>query len=320
MAKDETMIGITGLPIPKKKMSPAKQHEFEKKRRANLGTNVGGERYKKDVTPGYNPRSRTFEEFMSIAEAVSASDRKLAQSGILSKRADDLQREIDAVKGGKKPAAPTRSARRITKQDYEVKEETAVADKPPTKEEKRKIALMQKLARLKAQAKAPAIVSDVATKEEFEIDEAKVEAGASDVVKKDIRSRRFVGSKGEKNYDAMGPTASNWVSAARLRAHKAARGVKKEDYEIDEAKVDVGLSDAEKKKVRTARQGYAGAKLPGSVPLHTGDIDRRAAHRERDELNKDAKDIRKSKLNAPQFQGTTGAERLAQVKKAKGIR
>jgi hypothetical protein len=46
MAKDETMIGITGLPIPKKKMSPAKQHEFEKKRRANLGTNVGGERYK----------------------------------------------------------------------------------------------------------------------------------------------------------------------------------------------------------------------------------------------------------------------------------
>ena len=35
MAKDETMVGITGLPIPKKKMSPAKQHEFEKKRRAN---------------------------------------------------------------------------------------------------------------------------------------------------------------------------------------------------------------------------------------------------------------------------------------------
>lgn len=65
-----------------------------------------------------------------------------------------------------------------------------------------------------------------------ELDEAKVEAGASDVVKKDVRSRRFVGSKGEKNYDAMGPTASNWVSAARLRAHKAARGVKKEEVDI----------------------------------------------------------------------------------------
>ena len=72
-----------------------------------------------------------------------------------------------------------------------------------------------------------------------ELDEAKVEAGASDVVKKDVRSRRFVGSKGEKNYDAMGPTASNWVSAARLRAHKAARGVKKEDFEIDEAYKDL---------------------------------------------------------------------------------
>ena len=68
MAKDETMVGITGLPIPKKKMSPAKQHEFEKKRRANLGTNVGGQTYSKDVTPGYNPRQRTFEEFMAICE------------------------------------------------------------------------------------------------------------------------------------------------------------------------------------------------------------------------------------------------------------
>jgi hypothetical protein len=45
MAKDETEIGITGLPIPKKKRSPKKQHEFEKERRANLGTNIGGQRY-----------------------------------------------------------------------------------------------------------------------------------------------------------------------------------------------------------------------------------------------------------------------------------
>ena len=50
-------------------------------------------------------------------------------------------------------------------------EETAVAEKPPTKEEKRKIQLMQKLARLKAAAKAPAVVSDVSTKEEVEIQE-----------------------------------------------------------------------------------------------------------------------------------------------------
>lgn len=32
--KDETEEGITGLPIPKKNMSPKKRHEFEKKRRA----------------------------------------------------------------------------------------------------------------------------------------------------------------------------------------------------------------------------------------------------------------------------------------------
>ena len=55
-AKDETEIGITGLPIPKKKRSPKKQYEFEKARRKNLGTNVGGKTYKKDVTPYYNPR------------------------------------------------------------------------------------------------------------------------------------------------------------------------------------------------------------------------------------------------------------------------
>ena len=33
MAKDETEEGITGQPIPKKKMSPAKRHKFEKERR-----------------------------------------------------------------------------------------------------------------------------------------------------------------------------------------------------------------------------------------------------------------------------------------------
>jgi hypothetical protein len=71
MAKDQTEIGITGLPIPKKKRSPRKQYEFEKKRRQNLGTNVGGQTYSKDVSPNYNPRERTFEEFMSIVENLA---------------------------------------------------------------------------------------------------------------------------------------------------------------------------------------------------------------------------------------------------------
>jgi hypothetical protein len=40
-AKDETEIGITGQPIPKKKMSAAKRYEFEKKRRENLKKRTG---------------------------------------------------------------------------------------------------------------------------------------------------------------------------------------------------------------------------------------------------------------------------------------
>jgi len=70
--KDETEIGITGKPIPKKNLSPKNRYEFEKKRRAHLGQNVGGKTYKSDVTPYYNPRGRTFEEFMSIIEQINA--------------------------------------------------------------------------------------------------------------------------------------------------------------------------------------------------------------------------------------------------------
>jgi len=77
MAKDETEIGITGLPIPKKKRSPAKQYKFEKQRRENIGPNVGGVPIKKDVTPYYNPHQRTFEEFMNIAEGKVDPNEKL---------------------------------------------------------------------------------------------------------------------------------------------------------------------------------------------------------------------------------------------------
>lgn len=69
-AKDETEIGITGLPIPKKKRTPAKQYEFEKQRRTNLGPNVRGIPMRSDVNPNTNPRQRTFEEFMMIAEEI----------------------------------------------------------------------------------------------------------------------------------------------------------------------------------------------------------------------------------------------------------
>lgn len=173
MAKDETEIGFTGGLIPKKKRSPAKQHEFEKKRRANLGTNVGGVKYSKDVTSYYNPRTKTFEEFMSVCEAVSQSDKKLAQSGVLSRHADALQREIDAAASGKTKPVTKSASRKVTKQSYEVREENDTQS-PPTKEEKRKIKLMQQLERLKKEKSASRIQSDVA-REEYEVEEGYVD-------------------------------------------------------------------------------------------------------------------------------------------------
>jgi hypothetical protein len=71
---------------------------------------------------------RTFEEFMSITEAAlsknptSKSDVALAQSGRISANANALQSQIDAVTSGKPAKTPNRSARKVTKQSYEVKE------------------------------------------------------------------------------------------------------------------------------------------------------------------------------------------------------
>lgn len=80
MAKDETEIGITGKPIPKKKRSPKKQHEFEKKRRENLGQNVGGITYRSDVSPNFNPRSVREEVISYLLDEGFASDEKSAQA------------------------------------------------------------------------------------------------------------------------------------------------------------------------------------------------------------------------------------------------
>jgi hypothetical protein len=100
MAKDQTEIGITGLPIPKKKRSPKKQYEFEKKRRENLGSNVGGRTYSSDVSPNYNPRQRTFEEFVYEAKKAKhqLSKKKIekildAQGGIGAKAVEKYNQE-----------------------------------------------------------------------------------------------------------------------------------------------------------------------------------------------------------------------------------
>ncbi|NBW58409.1 hypothetical protein EBR43_11675 [bacterium] len=80
MAKDETEIGFTGGRIPKKKRSPAKEHEFLKKRRENLGTNVGGTQYSSDVNPYLNPRSVREEVLSYLLDEGFATDEKSAEA------------------------------------------------------------------------------------------------------------------------------------------------------------------------------------------------------------------------------------------------
>jgi len=90
-----------------------------------------------------------------------------------------------------------------------------------------------------------------------------------------------------------------------------------EQVAFQEAKVDKMLPDYKRSAARNARYDNP----DGALALGGGiQRARRAAHRERDELNKDAKDIRRGRLSGPQFQGETGKERIAAVKKAKGMK
>jgi len=147
---------------------------------------------------------------------------------------------------------------------------------------------------------------------EVSMAQAQLDKSAKNI--KDLKKK--LGTK-EKNIPA-------WVQAkitdTEHNTDAAAGYTNKEETEMQEAKVDAGLTDKEKAKVRTARQGYAGAELRvgRNVSSHTGNVARRAAHRERDEMNKDKKDVRRGKTSGTQFQGKTGAERLAKVKSELG--
>jgi hypothetical protein len=192
MAKDKTEVGITGQPVPKPR-TPKQQHELEKKRRMqkHLGTNVGGQQYTSGAkyyvpsTGGTNPRARTFREFVEIAEAVSASDRNLAQSGVLSRHADALQKEIDDVTSGRKKTA-VKSVRKIAKQNYAVREETEIDEgigmtmanalgNPPPLSKRMKLKQALIINKIKSDAKKPRKFSGkaVSQNEEYELDEVK---------------------------------------------------------------------------------------------------------------------------------------------------
>ena len=85
---------------------------------------------------------------------------------------------------------------------------------------------------------------------------------------------------------------------------------------IPEAKVDKLKPEHERATARDKRYDNPSGALKLGGGVRTA---RRADHRDRDELNKDAKDIRRGRLDRPQFQGKTGKERIAAVKKAKGM-
>ena len=82
---------------------------------------------------------------------------------------------------------------------------------------------------------------------------------------------------------------------------------------VDEAKVDKLKPEHERATVRDKRYDNPTGALELGGGIRRA---RRAAHRERDEMNKDKKDVRKGKTDGPQFQGKTGSERLEKVKKA----
>jgi len=72
--KDNTEIGFTGKPIPKKNWkSPTKRYDFEKKRR-EAGFTSTGTKYSNDVNPYFNPRVR--EEVEQLEEARDGKSAK----------------------------------------------------------------------------------------------------------------------------------------------------------------------------------------------------------------------------------------------------
>jgi hypothetical protein len=91
-AKDETEEGITGLPIPKKKMSPKKRHEFEKKRRVERkkrGDERVGDTFSQHRMTGSRGHGSEHENIRSVREELLvdyllgegfASDEKSAQA------------------------------------------------------------------------------------------------------------------------------------------------------------------------------------------------------------------------------------------------
>jgi phage-related protein len=104
MAKDETEEGITGLPIPKKKMSSAKRHEFEKKRRSERKKRNDprvGDSFSQHRMTGSKSHKSEYQNTRSVREEVIsylldegfASDEKSAEA-IMCAMSEDWKQNI----------------------------------------------------------------------------------------------------------------------------------------------------------------------------------------------------------------------------------
>jgi len=115
-AKDETEEGITGLPIPKKKMSPKKRHEFEKKRRTarkERGDDRVGDTFSQHRMTGskghgsenVNTRSIREEIIAHLLDEEFASDEKSAEAIMGAMSEEWKQSIVEATKSYSAKAA-----------------------------------------------------------------------------------------------------------------------------------------------------------------------------------------------------------------------
>ena len=127
--KDETEEGITGLPIPKKRMSPAKRHKFEQKRREERkkrGDDRVGDTFSQYRMTGSRGHGSEYQNIRSVREEVLvdyllgegfASDEKSAQAiaGAMSEEWRESIVEGDALKNTIKTLEGKRDAMNANK-------------------------------------------------------------------------------------------------------------------------------------------------------------------------------------------------------------
>ena len=126
-AKDETEEGITGQPIPKRKLGPAKRHEFEKKRREERKKRNDpreGDSFSQHRMTGSRGHGSEYENTRSVREEVLsylldegfASDEKSAEA-IMGAMSEAWIESIVEAKVDKKLPEHERSGARLSRYD-----------------------------------------------------------------------------------------------------------------------------------------------------------------------------------------------------------